>query len=136
MSECLQLVLFLTSVFIFGTILIQAIDDSEESLEDVDLEPGVPVLLADGLIVTQVRGVERCVRRAADGDALTIEYEGRYDGEQGEVFDQTRTKEFPFRFNLGGGGERGGRVIEGLARGVRGMCRGEVRNIFMPHHLA
>ena len=109
---------------------------SEEALEDDDLVPGVPVHLSDGLIVTQVRGVERCVRQAEDGDSLTIEYEGRYDGEEGELFDETRTKEFPFKFELGGGGERGGRVIEGLTRGVRGMCRGEVRNIFIPSQLA
>ena len=132
MLKCLPELL--TSALCF--VMLVVVRASEEALEDVDLVPGVPVHLSDGLIVTQVRGVERCVRRAADGDALTIEYEGRYDGEKGVVFDETRTKEFPFRFELGGGGERGGRVIEGLTRGVRGMCRGEVRNIFIPSQLA
>ena len=126
-----------TSAFIFAMLLLARADDViEEALEDVDLLPGVPVHLSDGLIVTQIKGVERCVRQAEEGDSLTIEYEGRYGSEEGEVFDETRSKEFPFRFELGGGGERGGRVIEGLSRGVRGMCRGEVRNIFIPAGLA
>ena len=124
----------LTSAIYFGMFVV--VRANEEALEDVDLVPGVPVHLSDGLILTQVRGAERCVRQAEVGDSLTIEYEGRYGGEEGEVFDETRTKEFPFRFELGGGGERGGRVIEGLTRGVRGMCRGEVRNIFIPSQLA
>ena len=132
MLKCLPELL--TSALSF--VMLVVVRASEEALEDVDLVPGVPVHLSDGLIVTQVRGVERCVRQAEDGDSLTIEYVGRYGGEEGEVFDETRTKEFPFKFELGGGGERGGRVIEGLARGVRGMCRGEVRNIFIPSQLA
>ena len=132
MLKCLPELL--TSALSF--VMLVVVRASEEALEDVDLVPGVPVHLSDGLIVTQVRGVERCVRQAEDGDSLTIEYVGRYGGEEGEVFDETRTKEFPFKFELGGGGERGGRVIEGLTRGVRGMCRGEVRNIFIPSQLA
>ena len=135
MLKCLPELL--TSAFIFAMLLLVRADDAiEEALEDVDLLPGVPVHLSDGLIVTRVKGVERCVRQAEEGDSLTIEYEGRYGSEEGEVFDETRSKEFPFRFELGGGGERGGRVIEGLSRGVRGMCRGEVRNIFIPAQLA
>ena len=134
MLKCL--LVLLTSAFIFAMLLVGADDVIEEALEDVDLMPGVPVHLSDGLIVTQVKGVERCVRQAEEGGSLTIEYEGRYGSEEGEVFDETRSKEFPFRFELGGGGERGGRVIAGLSRGVRGMCRGEVRNIFIPAQLA
>ena len=106
MLKCLPELL--TSALSF--VMLVVVRASEEALEDVDLVPGVALHLSDGLIVTQVRGVERCVRQAEDGDSLTIEYEGRYDGEEGEVFDETRTKEFPFRFELGGGGERGGQI--------------------------
>lgn len=74
----------LTSSLILSLLLLVRADDIiEDALEDVDLVPGVPVHLSDGLIVTQIKGVERCVRQAEDGDSLTIEYEGRYDSEEG-----------------------------------------------------
>ena len=135
MLKCL-LDLLTSAIILSMLLLVRADDIIEDALEDVDLVPGVPVHLSDGLIVTQIKGVERCVRQAEEGDTLTIEYEGRYNSEEGEVFDETRSKQFPFRFELGGGGERGGRVIEGLTRGVRGMCRGEIRNILIPPQLA
>ena len=46
------------------------------------------------------------------------------------MFDETKTKGFPFKFQLGGG-----RIIEGLERGVRGMCKGESRALLVPPEL-
>ena len=46
------------------------------------------------------------------------------------MFDETKTKGFPFKFQLGGG-----RIIEGLERGVRGMCKGETRALLVPPEL-
>ena len=85
-------------------------DDIAEDMEGVDLEPGQTVTLAGGLTVTLVRR-GRCVRRAADGDRLGVEYVARYSGPGGEVVDSTDTRGSPFQFQLGGGGDRGGRVI-------------------------
>ena len=55
---------------------------------------------------------------------------GRLHGVAGEVFDKTKKKGFPFKFQLGGG-----RIIEGLERGVRGMCKGETRSLLVPPEL-
>ena len=85
-------------------------DDIAEDMEGVDLEPGQTVTLAGGLTVTLVRR-GRCVRRAADGDRLGVEYVARYSGPGGEVVDSTDSRGGPFQFQLGGGGDRGGRVI-------------------------
>ena len=85
-------------------------EDIAEDMEGVDLEPGETVTLAGGLTVTLVRR-GRCVRRAAEGDRLGVEYVARYHGPGGEVVDSTDTRGSPFQFQLGGGGDRGGRVI-------------------------
>ena len=85
-------------------------EDIVEDMEGVDLEPGQTVTLAGGLTVTLVRR-GRCVRRAADGDRLGVEYVARYSGPGGEVVDSTDSRGGPFQFQLGGGGDRGGRVI-------------------------
>ena len=87
-------------------------DDIVEDMEGVDLEPGQTVTLAGGLTVTMVRrGPGRCVRRAADGDRLGVEYVARYLGPGGDLVDSTDSRGSPFLFQLGGGGDRGGRVI-------------------------
>ena len=87
-------------------------DDTAEDMEGVDLEPGQTVTLAGGLTVTLVRrGPGRCVRRAADGDRLGVEYVARYLGPGGDLVDSTDSRGSPFLFQLGGGGDRGGRVI-------------------------
>ena len=124
----------------FGLLLIITVSslvaaDTEDREEDVDmtdieLEAGESVILQDGLRVTVTKHVKNCIKRAEEGDVLHIDYVGRYDSEHGEVFDDTKKKGFPFKFEVGGG-----RVVEGLDRGVRGMCRGEVRTLFIPHKL-
>ena len=124
----------------FGLLLIITVSslvaaDTEDREEDVDmtdieLEAGESVMLQDGLRVTVTKHVKNCIKRAEEGDVLHIDYVGRYDSEHGEVFDDTKKKGFPFKFEVGGG-----RVVEGLDRGVRGMCRGEVRTLFIPHKL-
>ena len=87
-------------------------EDIAEDMEGVDLEPGQTVTLAGGLTVTMVRrGPGRCVRRAADGDRLGVEYVARYLGPGGDLVDSTDSRGSPFLFQLGGGGDRGGRVI-------------------------
>ena len=68
--------------------------------------------------------------QASSGDNLTVNYVGRLHDETGEVFDETKTKGFPFKFQVGGG-----RIIEGLERGVRGMCKGETRAFWVPPEL-
>ena len=70
------------------------------------------------------------LNQASAGDHLTVNYVGRLHGEDGEVFDETKKKGFPFKFQLGGG-----RIIEGLERGVRGMCKGETRALLVPPEL-
>ena len=51
------------------------------------------------------------MRRAADGDRLGVEYVARYLGPGGDLVDSTDSRGSPFQFQLGGGGDRGGRVI-------------------------
>ena len=68
--------------------------------------------------------------KASAGDNLIVDYVGRLHGETGKVFDDTKKKGFPFKFQLGGG-----RIIEGLERGVRGMCKGETRSLIVPPEL-
>ena len=62
---------------------------------------------------------------------VVLHYVGRTQGPEGEIFDQSQTKGFPYKFEVGGG-----RAILGLDLGVRGACKGEVRDIWTPPHLA
>ena len=119
-------------IVIVSSLVAADTEDREEDVDmtDIELEAGESVMLQDGLRVTVTKHVKNCIKRAEEGDVLHIDYVGRYDSEHGEVFDDTKKKGFPFKFEVGGG-----RVVEGLDRGVRGMCRGEVRTLFIPHKL-
>ena len=102
-----------------------------ENCDDIEFSVGETVVLKDGLEVTSVKQAERCVKTAEVGDVLKVEYVGRYGGRDGEIFDETKTKvEKSFKFEVGGG-----RVIQGVDRGVRGMCRGDIRDISVPYKL-
>lgn len=74
---------------------------------------------------------KRLVYQASEGDRLVLHYVGRTQGPQGEIFDESRPKGFPYKFEVGGG-----RAILGLDLGLRGACKGEVRDIAIPPHLA
>merc|ERR1719461_1183896 len=124
-----QLVLLL--MYIIGLIAKKVTCDPKfnelEDIEDIEeVTEGVSMKLADGLEVTVNKKAKKCVRRATAGDNLTVHYVGRLHTKKGEIFDETKSKLFPFKFQLGGG-----RIIEGLERGVRGMCRGEVRSFLV-----
>ena len=62
---------------------------------------------------------------------VVLHYVGRTRGPEGEIFDDSKAKGFPYKFEVGGG-----RAILGLDQGVRGACKGEVRDIWLPPHLA
>ena len=69
--------------------------------------------------------------KASHGDIVVLHYVGRTTGPEGEIFDETKSKGFPYKFELGGG-----RAILGLDIGMRGVCRGETRDISVPPSLA
>lgn len=73
----------------------------------------------------------RLVVQATQGDILVLHYVGRTQGPEGEIFDESKPKGFPYKFEVGGG-----RAIQGLDLGLRGVCKGEVRDIWIPSHLA
>lgn len=58
------------------------------------------------------------------GSTLVIHYVGRITSSQ-KVFDQT--KDTPFKFRLGSK-----KVVEGLNKGLEGICSGEHRTIYIP----
>ena len=73
----------------------------------------------------------RLVHQASEGDVVVLHYVGRTQGPRGEIFDESKPKGFPYRFEVGGG-----RAILGLDLGLRGVCKGEVRDLSIPAHLA
>ena len=105
--------------------------EDHETTEDLDLKVGDQVELRDGLRVMVVKQSSKCVKTVDTGDFVIIDYVGRYGDKDGDIFDDTSTKDFPFfKFEVGGG-----RVIEGLDRAIRGMCKGDIREIWVPYRL-
>merc|ERR1711892_1653435 len=105
-------------------------DDLNEIEDSTDIPTGVVTKLSRGLEVTILKKAKKCLREASSGDNLVVNYVGRLESETGKVFYETKTKDFPFKLQLGGG-----RIIEGLERGVRGMCKGETRALLVPPEL-
>ena len=105
-------------------------DDLNEIEDSTDIPTGVVTKLSGGLEVIILKKAKKCLREASSGDNLVVNYVGRLESETGKVVDETKTKYFPFKFQLGGG-----RTIEGLERGVRGMCKGETRALLVPPEL-
>ena len=111
-----------------------------------ELEIGQPYRLDNGLEVTSVKKPKNCFKKvrnwtldmfhvnifiqASEGDILVLHYVGRKHGPDGEIFDETRPRGFAYKFEVGGG-----RAIQGLDLGMRGVCKGEIRNITMPPDL-
>ena len=60
-----------------------------EELEDLHLEVGRRVLVEGGLQVALVKPGRRCRRKVVNGDLVAIQYEGRIQKEDGEVFHAT-----------------------------------------------
>ena len=113
-------------------LLIELVNVAATNYTDPDeleeLEQGQTAYLEGGLNVTITKKLKKCFKRAVVGDILTIDYVGTYNN--GTVFDESKTKLTQFRFQLGGG-----RIIQGLELGVRGMCKGETRLLSVPHKL-
>lgn len=70
-----------------------------------------------------------CTRTAKAGDNLLMHYAGTLT--DGTEFDSSYKRKEPFSFTLGTG-----MVIKGWDKGLEGICKGEVRNLVIPHDLA
>ena len=95
--------------------------------EDITID--TPVELDDELVVTVIKRPEICDRRAATSDHVTVNFVGRFNDHNGDIFDES--KERPYIFQLGSG-----RVIAGYERGAPGICVGETRTFRVPPSLA
>jgi len=92
--------------------------------------------------------VEDCEEKAAFGDHLEVHYVGRLDNKDGKIFDSSRERGKPFKFQLGAGQVSNSstyhlllsrpalQVIQGYEQGTPGMCVGETRELTVPPHLA
>ena len=69
----------------------------QDELEDLHLELGRRMLVEGGLQVTLLRRGVRCRRKVVNGDLVAIQYEGRLEGEEGNVFHATELSQ-PFVF--------------------------------------
>jgi len=103
---------------------------ASESLGDLRLELGRTLLLQGGLEVKLLKRSRRCHRKVVAGDLVAIQYEGRLEGEDGEIFHATELRQ-PFVFVVSAGA-----ALPGLVAGVQGMCKGEVRSLHLPANLA
>ena len=72
-----------------------------DELEDLHLELGRRMLVEGGLQVTLLRRGVRCRRKVVNGDLVAIQYEGRLEGEEGNVFHATELSQ-PFVFMVSG----------------------------------
>jgi FKBP-type peptidyl-prolyl cis-trans isomerase len=79
-----------------------------------------------GLGIVDVR--EGSGPEATAGVFVTVHYDGRLD--DGHLFDSSRDRGLPFRFELGAS-----RVIKGWEEGVMGMRVGGIRRLVIPPHL-
>lgn len=94
---------------------------------------GLAVLLAfaQGEEELQIETVKigDCSRAAKKGDELLMHYEGKLT--DGSEFDSSYKRGDPLKFTLGAG-----MVIKGWDKGLEGICKGEIRNLVIPHHMA
>merc|ERR1719189_1232096 len=77
--------------------LLSVLEDLEE------LEIGQPYRLDNGLEITSVKKPRSCFKKASEGDIVVLHYVGRTRGPRGEIFDESRPKGFPYKFEVGGG---------------------------------
>jgi len=139
MRTWVSLAVFVNGLLQFGHCLVDSdpsknqIDvdnDGEDSTYDIR-STGDIIKNDDGLVVTTINAPEKCVRQANVGDALSVHYVGRFDSEDGEVFESSRKNNKLFSFQLGAK-----KVIKCYEEGVLGMCKGETRGLLCPAHLA
>ena len=57
----------------------------------------------EGLIVKILKEKKNCQKVAEIGDHLDVHYVGRLDDENGKIFDESRPRGYPFKFQLGAG---------------------------------
>ena len=100
-----------------------------EDIDPTDIAVNYPVELDDELVVTTIKRPEICDRRAAHSDHVTVNFVGRFDNQDGKIFDESIER--PYKFQLGSG-----RVIAGYERGAPGICVGETRTFRVPPSLA
>ena len=110
--------------------------DGSLSMEEIDqenIELNSPIRLDNNLVVTIVERPEVCTRRAKKSDVVTVDYTGRFNDSNGEIFETNKAKgdEYKYNFQLGRG-----RVIEGYELGAPGICVGETRTFLTPPELA
>jgi len=77
------------------------------------------------------RGICATASTAQDGDHLSVHYTGRFDNENGKIFDTSHNSGQLYKFQLGAR-----QVIQGYELGVPGMCTGETRTLTVPPNLA
>jgi len=82
-------------------------------------------------IIKESKGVCDTESTAQPGDFLSVHYTGRFDDENGEIFDTSHKRGQLYKFQLGAG-----RVIQGYEQGVPGMCKGETRTLTVPPRFA
>ena len=109
--------LLMTSRLCFG---LKSIDEVEDEVVE-----GQTIHLDNGLVVKIIKRPRQCLREASVGDHITVHYTGRFDDDQGEVFDTSlKPGHPPFKYQLGAG-----RVIQGYELGTPGICKGETRTL-------
>jgi FK506-binding protein 2 len=83
------------------------------------------------LLVTTMHAVPNCARRAKGGDYLSVHYIAKIAGDPPRTFENTHESREPLDLRL-----NAGMVIQGLDRGLHGMCVGDLRTITIPPNLA
>ena len=81
------------------------------------------------LVTRIITKPDKCDRKAANGDKLSINYIGTLSS-NGKKFDSSYDRDEPFQFTLGQG-----QVIKGWEQGIPGMCVGEKRRLLIPADL-
>ena len=81
----------------------------------------------DGLVVRTVKEAKSCERAAEVGDRLRVHYVGRLEGEDGEIFDESRPRGQTFDFTLGMG-----QVIANVSKVTifQQRCRFSIKLVF------
>ena len=100
-------------------------EDHEEEEEEEEEDPNAKIE------VHELYTPKDCENKSKSGDLVVIHYKGWMD--DGALFDTTIDPAkgyMPFEFVLGTG-----TVIKGFERGVKGMCRGQKREIVIPPSL-
>eukprot|EP00986_Skeletonema_menzelii_P005984 scaffold2258_cov144-Skeletonema_menzelii.AAC.13 len=82
------------------------------------------------LLIGVTHRPNHCDEKSQKGDFISIHYNGTLYS-NGNIFDSSILREYPFVFQLGKQS-----MIEGLEKGLLGMCVGEKRKIVVPSEMA